>query len=89
MAVSQFAQDAAEIAAARFERGEIDRRALLLALGSLGLTAVGLGVDACLAGVSEIVVCNWGGSAVEAFSKAFGVALHAQGWHRGKSRRAR
>ena len=72
MAVSHFTQDAAAIACSRFERGEIDRRSLLLALGGLGLTAAGLGVEPAGASVSEIVVCNWGGSAVDAFSKAFG-----------------
>jgi putative spermidine/putrescine transport system substrate-binding protein len=72
MAFSQFGQDAAAIALGRWQRGEIDRRSLLLALGSLGLTAAGLGAPAANASASEIVVCNWGGSAVEAFSKAFG-----------------
>lgn len=72
MAVAQFAQDAAEIARARFERAEIDRRSLLLALGSLGLSAVGAGIEPSYATASEIVVCNWGGTAVDAFSKAFG-----------------
>jgi putative spermidine/putrescine transport system substrate-binding protein len=73
MAVSQFAQDVAQIARLRFERGEIDRRSLLVALGSLGLTAVGLGIEPSYAKASEIVVCNWGGTAVDAFSKAFGM----------------
>jgi putative spermidine/putrescine transport system substrate-binding protein len=72
MAVSHFTQDAAAIAGTRFERGEIDRRSLLLALGGLGLTAAGLGIEPAGASTSEIVVCNWGGSAVDAFSKAFG-----------------
>lgn len=71
MAVTHFAHDAAEIVRGRFERGEIDRRSLLLALGSLGLTAAA-GIEPSYASAPEIVVCNWGGSAVDAFSKAFG-----------------
>lgn len=73
MAVSQFGLDAAAIACRRFECGEIDRRSLLLALAGLGLTGLGLGPEAAEASAGEIVVCNWGGSAVEAFSQAFGV----------------
>ena len=72
MAMSPFARDATEIACARFERGEIDRRSLLLALGSLGLVATGAGTEPSYASAPEIVVCNWGGTAVDAFSKAFG-----------------
>ncbi len=72
MATSQFALDAAQIALERFQCGRIDRRSLLLALGSLGLTAAALEPDEARAAAAEIVVCNWGGEAVDAFAKAYG-----------------
>jgi len=71
MTASQFAQDAAQIAAERLSRGEIDRRSFMAAVGALGL-GIGLEPDAHSAQAAEIVVCNWGGAAVSAFSKAYG-----------------
>jgi len=70
MTTRHFAWDSAQIAAQRLGRGEIDRRSFMLAIGALGLTA-SLPMDS-LAAVSEIVVCCWGGTAVAAFSKAYG-----------------
>ncbi|SEQ18770.1 putative spermidine/putrescine transport system substrate-binding protein [Faunimonas pinastri] len=71
MSQSKFSQDAASIALEKFRSGEIDRRSLLLALGGLGL-AVALKPSVGFAEASEIVLCNWGGAAVDAFQKAFG-----------------
>lgn len=70
---SDFARDCVEIAAARLEKGEIDRRTFLQALAVLGAGTSVLtfgGGSAKAAG--EIVVVNWGGPAVEAYQKAFG-----------------
>ena len=71
MTISHFAQDAAQIALEKFNRGEIDRRSFLFALSGLGLAAA-FKPGAALADASEIVVCNWGGAAVDAFAKAYG-----------------
>src|ERR1700733_2593243 len=71
MTASHFQQDAAQIAADRFARGEIDRRSFLSALAALGL-GVGFSPEVQSADAAEIVVCNWGGVAVNAFSKAYG-----------------
>ncbi|MER8962435.1 MULTISPECIES: ABC transporter substrate-binding protein [unclassified Mesorhizobium] len=71
MTISHFAQDAAEIALEKFTRGEIDRRSFLVALGGLGLAGA-LKPGIALADASEIVVCNWGGAAADAFAKAYG-----------------
>ncbi len=71
MTISHFAQDAAQIALDKFNRGEIDRRSFLVALGGLGLAAA-FRPGAAMAEASEIVVCNWGGAAADAFAKAYG-----------------
>jgi putative spermidine/putrescine transport system substrate-binding protein len=71
MSQSRFAADAAVIALEKFAAGHIDRRSLLVALGGLGL-AVTLRPGSAQAAANEIVLCNWGGAAVEAFQKAYG-----------------
>ena len=71
MSHSHFSRDAALIALEKFNSGAIDRRSFMVALGGLGL-AVALKPGAASAEVSEIVVCNWGGAAIEAFQKAYG-----------------
>jgi putative spermidine/putrescine transport system substrate-binding protein len=71
MSASRFSKDAAQIALDRFNSGEIDRRSLLVALGGLGLAAA-FKPGVASAEVTEIVVCNWGGAATEAFQKAYG-----------------
>lgn len=68
---SHFARDAAQIALDKFRNGQIDRRSLLVALGGLGMAA-SFKPGTAAAEVTEIVVCNWGGAAVEAFGKAYG-----------------
>ena len=71
MTKETFAADAVKIAMERFQSGQIDRRTLLTALGALGLVAVARpGVS--YAQAKEVVLCNWGGAAVEAFQKAYG-----------------
>jgi putative spermidine/putrescine transport system substrate-binding protein len=52
-------------------QGRIDRRSLLLALGGLGIAAT-IRPRTAAAEADEIVICNWGGPAEEAFQKAYG-----------------
>ncbi len=70
MTASRFHADLALLAAERLERGEIDRRDVLKALGALGLAAA-LPATAGAAG-KEIVVVNFGGDAVKAWDTAWG-----------------
>lgn len=72
---SDFARDCVEIAATRLAKGEIDRRTFFQGLALLGAlpAAVTLGGRSAGAAAGEVVVVNWGGPAVEAYSKAFGV----------------
>ena len=72
----RFQQDALLVAAENFAAGRISRRTLLAALGAMGVVAA-TRPDAAQAEVSEIVLCNWGGAAVDAFQKAFGVPFTA------------
>lgn len=72
-----FAADAAKIAMEKFQTGQIDRRTLLTAFGALGLVAT-LKPGASYAQAKEIVLCNWGGAAVEAFQKAYGEPFTAK-----------
>lgn len=71
MSSNRFGQDAALIALEKFKSGRIDRRSFLTALAGLGL-AVAIRPGAASAEANEIVVCNWGGAALEAFQKAYG-----------------
>jgi putative spermidine/putrescine transport system substrate-binding protein len=71
MPQSRFAADAATIALEKFAQGRIDRRSLLLALGGLGIAAT-IRPRTAAAEADEIVICNWGGPAEEAFQKAYG-----------------
>jgi putative spermidine/putrescine transport system substrate-binding protein len=69
--MNRFAADSALIALEKFHKGAIDRRSLMKALGALGLVAA-IRPSRAFAQASEIVVCNWGGAAVDAFQEAFG-----------------
>lgn len=70
---SDFARDCVEIAAKRLEKGEISRRTFLQAVAMLGASTsvLTLGGGSAKA-ADEVVVVNWGGPAVDAYSKAFG-----------------
>ncbi len=72
---SDFARDCVEIASERLARGQIDRRTFMTALAALGALPAGLTVASRSAGAAagELVVVNWGGPAVDAYAKAFGV----------------
>lgn len=71
MSRSRFEQDALSIALDGFKNREIDRRSLLIAMGALGLGTVVKPREG-IAAANEIVICNWGGAAVEAHQEAFG-----------------
>ena len=68
---NRFAKDSAEILLKKFQAGQVDRRGFLTALAALGL-GVTLRPSTGNAAENEIVLCNWGGVAVDAFQKAFG-----------------
>ncbi len=72
MTASHFKADLAALAVERFEKGEIDRRSFLVAVGALGLAPMVFGSSAASAQAKEIVVCNFGGDAVGAWDKAWG-----------------
>ncbi len=71
MSSNRFGQDAVLIALEKFKSGQIDRRSFLTAMAGLGL-AVAMRPGAASAEANEIVVCNWGGAALDAFQKAYG-----------------
>ncbi|TIV65915.1 MAG: ABC transporter substrate-binding protein [Mesorhizobium sp.] len=71
MSSNRFGQDAALIAIEKVKSGQIDRRSFLTAMAGLGL-AVAMRPGAASAEANEIVVCNWGGAALDAFQKAYG-----------------
>ena len=77
MSQHRFSQDAALIALDKFKSGRIDRRAFMTALAGLGLTAA-FKPGMASAAANEVVVCNWGGAALDAFQKAYGEPFKAK-----------
>lgn len=77
MSQSKFRQDALSIALNGFKNGQIDRRSFLVAMGALGLT-VAVKPGNAAADANEIVICNWGGAAVDAHQEAFGKPFTAK-----------
>lgn len=73
----RFAKDQAEVLLQKFRDGHVDRRGFLAALAALGL-GVALRPGTAQAAEGEIVLCNWGGIAVDAFQEAFGGPFTAQ-----------
>ena len=74
--MNRFGLDSAEILLEKIASGAVDRRAFLHAAGALGLLAT-LRPTAALA-ADEIVLCNWGGAAVDAFQEAYGEPFTAK-----------
>ncbi|GMG81567.1 ABC transporter substrate-binding protein [Paralimibaculum aggregatum] len=72
----EFRRDLGEIALEKFRSGRIDRRGFLTALAAIGV-APALGNKA-FAAASEIIVCNWGGAAIDAVMAAWGTAFEAE-----------
>ncbi len=76
MSTHRFSKDSAEIALEKFRTGKLDRRTFLTAMAGLGL-AVAIRPTSASAEANEIVICNWGGAALEAFQKAYGAPFTA------------
>ncbi len=75
--MNRFGADSALIALEKFNSGAIDRRSLLTALGALGLV-VAVRPSPANAAASEVVICNWGGAAIDAFQEAYGKPFTAK-----------
>ncbi|WP_166802270.1 extracellular solute-binding protein [Microvirga pakistanensis] len=71
MVKQRFHEDLALLAVERFERGELDRRTLLKALGALALGPAVLASSEVSAQTKEIVMVNYGGDAVRAWDEAW------------------
>ena len=56
----------------RFVRGQIDRRSFLRAAALLGALPVVSRIGDAQAQAKEIVIVNWGGDSIPAYTKAFG-----------------
>jgi len=67
------AEDCGEILKEELAAGRLGRRQVLGLMAALGATTVlgGLGSRAASAASGELVLCNWGGDAVKAFTEAF------------------
>lgn len=76
MSVNRFGEDAAIIALEQFKSGKINRRNFMTAMAGVGL-AVAFRPSHASAAVTEVVVCNWGGAALDAFQKSFGPSFKA------------
>ncbi|WP_272001777.1 ABC transporter substrate-binding protein [Roseovarius sp. ZX-A-9] len=74
--MSNFQRDCCEILAERFRSGKLDRRSFLTGLAALGAVTIAR-PDAALAAENELVVVNWGGDAIDAYSAAFAEALQS------------
>lgn len=72
-----FRKDLAEIAAQRFQRGDIDRRSLLKLLGALGVLPLIDGGKA-FADTKELVLVNWGGEPSKVLQKVMGDSFTAE-----------
>ncbi|MCR9176965.1 MAG: ABC transporter substrate-binding protein [Alphaproteobacteria bacterium] len=73
-AESDFARDCIQIASERLAKGEIDRRTFMKAIAFLGAAPAVMTLGGKTAqAAEEVVVVNWGGPAVEAYTQAFGV----------------
>jgi putative spermidine/putrescine transport system substrate-binding protein len=69
---TSYAHDCLEFAAERLAKGEISRRAFLNCATMLGALPLIGGNGAAKAAEREIVIVNWGGDSIPAYTKAFG-----------------
>jgi putative spermidine/putrescine transport system substrate-binding protein len=69
---SSYARDCLELAAARLAKGEIDRRSFLRAVAMMSALPVLSKIGDAQAQAKEIVIVNWGGDSIPAYTKAFG-----------------
>lgn len=78
MTAAHYKADLALLAAERLDKGEINRRDFLLAVGALGLAPSLLASDEASAQAKEIVLVNFGGDAVPAWDAAWGKPFSAE-----------
>ena len=69
---TSYAEDCIALAAERMARGEIDRRRFLQCLAMLGALPVAARIGPASAQAKEVVIVNWGGDSIPAYTKAFG-----------------
>jgi putative spermidine/putrescine transport system substrate-binding protein len=70
---TSYARDCLTLAAERLAKGEISRRSFLQCATMLGmLPLIGENAQAQSATAREIVIVNWGGDSIPAYTKAFG-----------------
>src|SRR5690606_7683575 len=65
-------QDCLEMLLAQAEAGRISRRRFVMAVGALLALPVALRSNLTYAQAKELVLVNWGGDAITAYSKAYG-----------------
>ncbi|UWR71022.1 ABC transporter substrate-binding protein [Phaeobacter inhibens] len=73
--MSNFQRDCCELLAERFRSGKLDRRGFLTGLVALG--AATMAAPGARAAGQKLVVVNWGGDAIDAYSAAFAEAYEA------------
>jgi putative spermidine/putrescine transport system substrate-binding protein len=69
---TSYARDCLALAAERHAKGEIDRRTFLRAAAMLGAMPVLSRIGDAHAQAKEIVIVNWGGDSIPAYTRAFG-----------------
>jgi putative spermidine/putrescine transport system substrate-binding protein len=69
---TSYARDCLALAAERLARGEISRRCFLSCATMLGALPLMGTQDKVQAAVREVVIVNWGGDSIPAYTKAFG-----------------
>jgi putative spermidine/putrescine transport system substrate-binding protein len=69
---SSYARDCIELAAERLARGEINRRSFVAALSLLAAGPLALHSAKARAAGKELVLVNWGGLSIPAYTQAFG-----------------
>ena len=76
MSEYSISKDLAEIAGEKFLNGSIDRRMFLKVAAALGIAPAIPGIAGeAEAAANELVICNYGGAAAEAFKTSFGAAF--------------
>jgi putative spermidine/putrescine transport system substrate-binding protein len=72
-----FHEDCIDLARRALQRGTIDRRSALRALGALGLAPLAAPGKAAAQNARELVIVNWGGIANEGFGRFYGGPFEA------------
>ena len=75
---TSYGRDCLALAAERMAKGEIDRRTFLRCAAMLGALPLVGKIGAAEAAAREVVIVNWGGNSIPAYTKAFGEAFEKQ-----------